>query len=661
MKWIKETKGKRQAAIGAVFLVVFLTLVMALSCAEFYKRYKEQVIHTEESQLLTIAGIIGNNLDMFLNEQLEQIDLFYSSENGLLGEKMQMNRKISYFLDKNEKLYNWIRLICPDGRQILYKAGTEPFYEAAEAEHTPAGHATNAQITGKKISEETGWYEMYIEKQVEANGAVYDLVLSMDLDDLKQWLERQNKEDKGAGLIHTYIWDNPELKAVKRVAAFQAIYIQGERWIVNSTIPLTELSQPLDTMMEILVGIAVLYMVLLITATVYILYNRFRTISQYREIAYLKEINQGMEMVAKKNDEIRHYQRIQSLGMMASHIAHEFNNYLTPVLIYSELLENDDTISEENRQMIHEITDSVDKASDLSKKLLAFSRQDTGIRLERLDFAQEVRKAMSVVRQLVPAAITLKTKIPDTPQYALVRQGMAEHILMNLCKNAFQAMEQSDKKELTVELAEMGTDQLCLRISDTGCGIPEDVQKKIFEPFYTTKGSRQGTGLGLSVVRNIIASVGGKIEVESRQGEGTTFLLMIPKSSSEEEGNLRKRLKSVSRIAIISEDARMSAYKGKKFEKTGQIEVYTHPAALLDRVQKTPSFYGLIIADEVLPMMNGIELCEMIRRMNPEIRLLLLSEQDGSDVQWYLNNGMIDRFMLKQDFFSEFEEAIKAK
>ena len=311
--------------------------------------------------------------------------------------------------------------------------------------------------------------------------------------------------------------------------------------------------------------------------------------------------------------------------------------------------------------MIHEITDSVDKASDLSKKLLAFSRQDTGIRLERLDFAQEVRKAMSVVRQLVPAAITLKTKIPDTPQYALVRQGMAEHILMNLCKNAFQAMEQSDKKELTVELAEMGTDQLCLRISDTGCGIPEDVQKEIFEPFYTTKGSRQGTGLGLSVVRNIIASVGGKIEVESRQGEGTTFLLMIPKSSSEEEGNLRKRLKSVSRIAIISEDARMSAYKGKKFEKTGQIEVYTHPAALLDRVQKTPSFYGLIIADEVLPMMNGIELCEMIRRMNPEIRLLLLSEQDGSDVQWYLNNGMIDRFMLKQDFFSEFEEAIKAK
>ena len=94
MKWIKETKGKRQAAIGAVFLVVFLSLVMALSCAEFYKRYKEQVIHTEESQLLTIAGIIGNNLDMFLNEQLQE-KLEEQMEQGL--------RRIEYDMS----LYNW--------------------------------------------------------------------------------------------------------------------------------------------------------------------------------------------------------------------------------------------------------------------------------------------------------------------------------------------------------------------------------------------------------------------------------------------------------------------------------------------------------------------------------------------------------------------------
>ena len=136
-------------------------------------------------------------------------------------------------------------------------------------------------------------------------------------------------------------------------------------------------------------------------------------------------------------------------------------------------------------------------------------------------------------------------------------------------------------------------------------------------------------------------------------------MLMIPKSSSEEEGNLRKRLKSVSRIAIISEDARMSAYKGKNLKRLGRSKFIPIRQPSLTGYRKRLLFYGLIIADEVLPMMNGIELCEMIRRMNPEIRLLLLSEQDGSDVQWYLNNGMIDRFMLKQDFLANLKRQLR--
>ena len=121
--------------------------------------------------------------------------------------------------------------------------------------------------------------------------------------------------------------------------AFQSIYIQGERWIVNSTIPIQELSGPLDSMMTMLTGAVFLYILLLVVATCFLLRNRFLAETQQKEITYLKEINQGMEMLAQKNNEIRHYQRIQSLGMMASHIAHEFNNYLTPVLIYAELLE----------------------------------------------------------------------------------------------------------------------------------------------------------------------------------------------------------------------------------------------------------------------------------------------------------------------------------
>ena len=113
-------------------------------------------------------------------------------------------------------------------------------------------------------------------------------------------------------------------------------------------------------------------------------------------------------------------------------------------------------------------------------------------------------------------------------------------------------MEKTERKELLIRLEAKGDDMICLQVSDTGCGIGDDAMQKIFEPFYTTKGSRQGTGLGLSVVQNMVTSVGGTIRVESKSGEGTTFILEIPQNSTEVEDDGRKRLKHVQKIAIVS-------------------------------------------------------------------------------------------------------------
>lgn len=485
--------------------------------------------------------------------------------------------------------------------------------------------------------------------------AIYDrerLYPELDYSSMYAWLTRQEEEESGVGVIDSYDWADEEHPKVQRVAAFKAIYIQGERWIVNSTIPLTELSVPLDDMMMTMSGIVFVYIMLLGIIMIYVLRTRFQAVTQKKEISYLQEINQGMETVARKNEEIRHYQRIQSLGMMSSHIAHEFNNYLTPVMIYAELLENDESISAENKEMIHEMLVSVDRASDLSKQLLAFARQDTGVRLERLNFTEEVRHAAGIVEQLAPAVITVHTDITEMPFYILGRKGMAEHILMNLCKNAFQAMEKTEREELAIELTG-GHEKLVLRVRDTGCGISEDAQQKIFEPFYTTKGSRHGTGLGLSVVRNILGSIGGTIRVESTLGEGTCFIMEIP-LCEEGDADSPKRLKPISRIAFVVREERQKTWKAvvRSSEKT--IDFYGHPAALIDRIQKTPAAYELVIAEYTLPTMNGIELCEVIRRLNPEIRLILLVKQGGADYEWYLNNGMIDRFILTSDFEKEF-------
>ena len=717
MKKIKQVFVKWKTELAAAGLLLLLSLAMVFAGSWFYRQYRKQVIQTEESQLLTMAGIIGNNLNTYLEQQLDQIDLFYAQE-AETDDRMQtegIKTRTAYFLKKNASLYNWITVTEPDGSRLRYEPGGKMTGEPGEKEEKSSLEAgkneeASSWISGKAISDQTGWYELYVQKEVPSENGICTLTFAMNLETLYQkivapvkigkdgyssvkdqnmyiimhhakdqiglealddrlkkypdldltsmdnWLKKQAQDVSGTGVIDTYVWDDPGLARVRRVVAFQSIYIQGERWIVNSTIPIQELSGPLDSMMTMLTGAVFLYILLLVVATVFLLRNHFLAETQQKEITYLKEINQGMEMLAQKNNEIRHYQRIQSLGMMASHIAHEFNNYLTPVLIYAELLENDDSITPENQEMIHEITEAVDKASNLSKELLAFSRQDTGVRLELLNFTEEVESAVSIVRQLAPSAITVKTELTKEPLYVLGRKRMAEHILLNLSKNAFQAMEKTETKELRISLYAEDSDTICLQVSDTGCGIGDDAMQKIFEPFYTTKGSRQGTGLGLSVVQNMVTSVGGTIRVESKADAGTTFILEIPQSRSEEEKDSRKRLKQVRKIAIVSREDSTKSWKTTSAGNQKTVDLYAHPAALIDRIQKNPAAYDLVIAEYTLPTMNGIDLCEVIRRINPEIRLILIAEQSGADFEWYLNNGMIDRFMLKEEFAEEFAE-----
>ena len=143
-----------------------------------------------------------------------------------------------------------------------------------------------------------------------------------------------------------------------------------------------------------------------------------------------------------------------------------------------------------------------------------------------------------------------------------------------------------------------------------------------------------------------------------RADTGTTFILEIPQSRSEIEKDSRKRLKQVRRIAFVSREASEKSWKALSVGKQKTIDLYVHPAALIDRIQKNPAAYELVIAEYTLPTMNGIELCEVIRRINPEIRLILIAEQSGPDFEWYLNNGMIDRFMLKAEFREEFAELL---
>lgn len=741
-------------ALAASALIIYFSFLV-------YDNYRDELIHTEQEELLTMAETVGKSLVNYVEQEINHLDQYFSSLEDILsretepqpgeelplGSEPQPGETLSQrtepqpegalsqetdgpasqmfqsaaeaLLEEKNGLYDAVACYDGDGN-LIFQKGTVDF----DVRQVPKREG--AVICGKKICSE-GWYQMFLSRichigdepctviyavnlnvlyaltvqpvKIGEGGysvvkdrdlaiimhhasnqigmdAIYDRAErypQLDLTDLFRWIELQKTQDEGYDVIDSYIWDDPSPTPAyqRRIVAYTTIHLPGEDWIVNSTLPFEELNGPLYRMILRLIAMSSLSL-LPIAFFVYVTTrSRMRSESQKKEIEYLKEINEGMELLRHKEEEIQHYQRVQSIGQMSSHIAHEFNNYLTPVMVYGEILEGDESLSEENHELIGEILNSAGQAAGLSRRLLDFSRQDTATTLTTLCFTKEVKEALDMLRRLVPENITLQTELAEEPLYIRGRSQMAEHLLMNLCNNAFHAMEKeggtlsiclkkvngnTDGGEGAVSQAgassagPAGGDWVLLSVADTGCGISKDAMDKIFEPFYTTKGSGKGTGLGLSVVRSMVTAAGGEIRIDSQEGVGTTFFLYFPSVEEQEALEVRPLIRQTDRVVVVDDDPEVLKSLGA-FLKSRRLktECYDHPAAVLSKLQNKKDYCDVLITDYAMPSMNGLELAEIVRKLNPDIRLILISGMTDIRFDWYLKNGFIDEFILKSE------------
>ena len=337
---------------------------------------------------------------------------------------------------------------------------------------------------------------------------------------------------------------------------------------------------------------------------------------------------------------LRQAQRMDSIGQLAGGVAHDFNNILTAILGFSEILLDDATPGSEARQDLEAIQKAAQHGAALSRQLLAFSRRQM-LDLKVLDLAEVVRDFSRMIGRVLGEHIEWATASDVDLWHVRADRGQLEQVLMNLAVNARDAMPDGGRLQIETRNAAIGDDvpgppqaapgaYVVFSVADTGCGMDAQTQARIFEPFFTTKAPGRGTGLGLATVYGIVKQSGGFVEVESAVGRGTTFRIYLPAVAevAVEEAAVAPRAVGAigsASVVVVEDDAALRRLLARSLERRGyQVREAERSEEAL-AIFAEGGHYDLLVTDAVLPGQSGPRLAREIEAAHPDLRVLFIS------------------------------------
>jgi len=365
--------------------------------------------------------------------------------------------------------------------------------------------------------------------------------------------------------------------------------------------------------------------------------------------------------------------KLEAIGVLAGGIAHDFNNILYPIIGFSELTLQDLPENSSVKENVEEVLQGAKRAAELVRQILVFTSQQQK-KFEPLLVQSIVKECLKFLRSTIPTNIEINKEIDSKPIYILGDPVQLYEVIMNLCTNAYQAMElQGGVITVSVGEEQIKTDIISLgippgkyckiRIQDTGPGISEEHLNKIFDPYFTTKDVGKGSGLGLSVVHGIVKKHSGSVHVKSKPGE-TIFSVYFPvttKSESSDRG-VHECVSSVcdERILFVDDEQAIVKLITRSLKILGyKISGKTSSVEALKEFQENPYEFDIVISDMTMPNLLGTQLIGEIRKIRPDIPVILCSGYSKEIIDDQIRELNISEYVNKPILIEELSKKIR--
>lgn len=710
---MKQAAGNnRKIYIAMIILPVAMIMLVLILGSRVWKEYRDSLMENQKAQLFLIAKTLDKNMEISLEGYLSSLDFLaelasgndghplyetylesqdqfvtdiFLAESGSPGEGMSEygfsngifltdaggGRTIWQWEDETGKRYLTFQKTLDGGRQLCMLIDEMRYYHKMVSDIRVG---TNGYVVIKTSDGRIIMHPQEEQWGIDVIAGRKALYPELDFDSLEQMVEAQKRGEEGILEYYSYWWTDPDRPRVKKLSAHAPMNVGDDFWIVSVVIDYDDFYAPIEAGFQkvlLLFAASLVFFLGLSVAIEKILLEQKKVT---KEVDYLRELNGVLEEVHRSEETIAHQQRLQIMGTMTGGIAHEFNNFLTPIMGHAELLMMELPEDSEEYDSAKEIYEASEKAGDVVRQISALSRKNVETVYQAISAEKLIKRALKMISSVCPSQVTLESHVEVGNAEILGNSTQLNQVLLNICVNAVHAIGRQEGRigicADCVDREILGKNPACrelgpwaayirIRIEDNGCGMDKETLRQIFNPFFTTKKSGQGTGLGLALAEQIVRSHKGWIWAESEKGVGSRFDLYLPvleRQPQEAVGDWNP--KEQLRLVIAEDNAKIGKMLEHDFQALGvSVHVCRKSAEVLACLAKQEA--DVLVLGEQLTDGNGVELCMALKERYPGMVKLIMTDCVTREIVEAKQRSIIDGYLEKPVSHAMILEAVR--